>query len=109
MLIHVSTDSTVRGGADLEARVRAMLAATVDRFGPRLTRVDVHLADVNGDKSRGVDKRCVIEARPANRPPVSVTHVAATFAGAVGGAKRKLVRSLGALAARARPRPRRGA
>lgn len=52
----------------IESRVRAALR----RFSPRLTRVEVHVADVNGLKRGADDKRVVLEARAAGMDPVSV-------------------------------------
>jgi hypothetical protein len=41
------------------------------RFLKIVTRSEVHLADENSDKSGINDKRCLIEARPVNKPVVS--------------------------------------
>jgi ribosomal subunit interface protein len=45
-------------------------------FAERLTRVEVHLQDLNADKG-GIDKRCMLEARPRGLDPVAVEVVAA--------------------------------
>jgi len=94
MLVQVNTDNNTHGSDDLTLRVKTLLAATLDRYGERLTRVAVHLSDKNGAKTRGDDKQCVLEARPASMQPVSVTHVAATFDQAVDGAAKKMERHL---------------
>lgn len=85
MQIQVNTHDAV-GGHDLAQRVEAMVAAGLDRFAPHLTRVEVHLGDVNAAKGGAADKRCMIEARPNSHQPVSVTHHAATIALALDGA-----------------------
>jgi hypothetical protein len=92
--ILVNTDSNVRGGPDLDASVDALVGSPLRRFAGRLTRVSVHLSDLNGLKTRGRDKRCVIEARPANGRPVTVSHVGLTFSEALVGARRKMLRHL---------------
>jgi hypothetical protein len=65
----------------------------LQRYGNRLTRVEVHLSDENGPKS-GNDCRCAMEARPVGRPPLAVTHHASNFDEAVQGAIEKLDRLL---------------
>lgn len=105
--IHVCTDSTVRGGPELDHSVHALIAGPLRRFAGRLTRVSVYLSDLNGLKTRGRDKRCIIEARPANGLPVTVTHVGLTFSEALVGARRKMVRHLDDAFGRFRARRRR--
>ncbi len=94
MIVQVNTSNKTHGSADLTLHIESLVAASLDRFGERLTRVEVHLSDENGDKTRGDDKKCVLEARPANMQPVSVTNVAATFDQAVDGAAKKMERHL---------------
>lgn len=65
----------------------------LERFADRLTRVEVFIKDLNADKG-GVDKRCVIEARPSGQDPVAVEHDAEGIGEAVGGAAKKLQRLL---------------
>lgn len=66
MLVLVNTNSNTHGSLELNQRIEAIVAATLDRFGERLTRVEVFLSDENGSKTHGDDKKCVLEARPAN-------------------------------------------
>ena len=78
--------------ADQEA-IRADVAAGLTRFAEKLTRVEVYLSDVNGHKG-GVDKRCLLEARPRGQQPVAAEDTAADPSGAVEGAVGKLERLL---------------
>lgn len=91
MLLQINTDNRVDGNesviADLEDQVRARLS----RYENRLTRVEIHVSDVNADKSGADDKRCMLEARPNGLAPVSVTSEAATVEQAVTGAAGKLL------------------
>lgn len=115
MIVQVNTENQVSGGADLPDTVEAEIRAGLDRFGPLVTRVEVHLGDVNSHKGGGADKRCSMEARLAGRQPEAVEHNAATLVEAWRGALRKLQRRLDSLrgklgepqreAARRRPRP----
>ena len=52
------------------------------RFSDKITRVELHLSDVNGDRG-GNDKRCVIEVRPNGLDPVVTTEQADTIDKAV--------------------------
>lgn len=86
MHIEVSTDS------DTTANIPATTAAVeagLARYRGRLTRVEVHLSDVNGPKG-GRDARCALEARAAGRQPVAVTNEAHTPDDAVKGAVEKM-------------------
>jgi ribosome-associated translation inhibitor RaiA len=94
MHIQVNTDRNIPGDQRLELYVRSTVEAALGRFGEQITRVEVHLSDENGERSRGDDKRCLVEARPAGRQPVVVTHVAGTVAAAIDGAVGKLERHL---------------
>lgn len=108
MLVLVNTNSNTDGSADLTLHVQSMVAASLERFGDRLTRVEVHLSDENGAKTSGDDKKCVLEVRPANMQPTSVTDVAATFDEAVEGAAKKMVRHLDDTFGRIQDRQRQG-
>ena len=75
------------------SEITAAVEAGLARFRDRLTRVEVHLSDVNGPKG-GPDARCLLETRPAGTKPVAVTDDAPTPAGAVKGAVEKMQRLL---------------
>jgi hypothetical protein len=66
----------------------------LDRFAIRLTRVEVHLSDVDNRKTGRTDKRCLIEARPAGNRPLSASATATKTESAVGEALGKMQRSL---------------
>lgn len=95
MQIQVNTDRTVEGGDQLVEMVEGKVQAALDRFADRITRVEAHLSDVDGEKRGGdPDKRCVLEARPAGKPPVAVTGVGDTLAHACDDANRKMLTRL---------------
>jgi ribosomal subunit interface protein len=60
----------------------------------RLTRVEVHLKDLNSTKKNGVDKHCLVEARPRGMDPIAAEHDATEFREAVHQALLKLDRAL---------------
>jgi hypothetical protein len=86
--MHVEVRTDARTTADVAA-VTAAVEAGLSRFKERITRVEVHLSDVNGPKG-GRDCRCALEARPSGRQPVAVTSEADTPDDAVEGAVEKM-------------------
>lgn len=95
MQIQVNTDHNIEGAEALSAHVRGVVADVLDHFSDQITRVEVHLGDENGAKSGQDDMRCMLEARLEGRPPVAVTHHAATLHMAIDGAAEKLARMIG--------------
>jgi hypothetical protein len=79
MQIQVNTDDNLTGREALVARVQQEVQDSLARFNEYLTRIEIHLGDENAGKAGNADKRCMIEARPAGKPPVSVTHHAANL------------------------------
>lgn len=74
MDIQFNSDNAVDGSGDLADQVRERIHAKLDtRFGSRLTRVEVHVRDVDGTSNRPDGIEATIEARPANGAPVAVT------------------------------------
>jgi hypothetical protein len=86
MHVEVSTDTRIT--ADIP-EVTTTIETGLSRYKERLTRVEVHLSDVNGPRG-GRDCRCALEARPAGRQPVAVTSEAHTPDDAVKGAVNKM-------------------
>jgi ribosomal subunit interface protein len=94
MQIQIHTDKNIENREGLATHIKTVVEATVDRFSDRITRIEVHLSDENGDKSGQDDKRCMIEARVEGRQPTAVTHHAASVHQAIDGAADKLERML---------------
>ena len=103
-LIEVRTASSVKGSAGLDAFAEEIVTGALSRFLPRLTRIDVHLADANAEKEGDNDKQCQIEARPASQQPVSATATAGTIEKALTTAVSKMKRLLAKRLGRARSR-----
>ena len=83
----VKSSDSVTNYAITEAR------AALERFAERVTRVEIHLKDMNGPKA-GIDSRCTIEVRLAGLQPMAVDHTAADFHQAIDGAAQKLQRAV---------------
>jgi ribosome-associated translation inhibitor RaiA len=116
MQVLINTGHNIEGGEALAAQFRGAVESALDRSSDRITRVEVHLSDENGQKHGADDKRCMIEACLEGHQPLAVTHHAAALDQAVDGAADKLARliehTLGRLhdqkahnAGRAQPEP----
>lgn len=73
MQFQFNTDSSVMGTNNVATRIEDMVREKLARFGERLTRIEVHVTDVNGSKHGADDKHCTIEARPRGGRPIGVT------------------------------------
>jgi hypothetical protein len=94
MQVQVHTDSSIHGSDSLTQAVEAAVEGAVRRWTRRITRVEVHLSDVNRHKGGADDKRCLMEARVGGLQPIAVTHLAGTLPEAIDGAAEKLKKSL---------------
>lgn len=94
MQVQLNTDNNVTGSQPLAARVAGDLEDALSHYAERLTRVEVHLNDVNSSKGGARDKRCMLEARLKGHEPVAVTHEAESIDLALAGATDKLLSAL---------------
>jgi ribosome-associated translation inhibitor RaiA len=91
MQVQVHTDNHIEGSVRLTQFVEETLADSLRKFGDRVMRVEVHLADENSAAKRGdADLSCTIEARLAGRSPVAVSHHAPAIDLAISGAVDRL-------------------
>ena len=77
MQFQFNSDSSVMGTENVAERIEAMVRDKLARFDDRLTRLEVHVSDVNSSKHGADDKHCMIEARPRGGKPIGVTGKAA--------------------------------
>jgi len=95
MKVQINSDSHVVVNGEVSAFVQGEVDRALGRFEDWLTRVEVHLSDLDGPKSGAQpDKRCIIEARPAGRQPLKTSDDAQTVNAAVSGAANKMKRQL---------------
>ena len=64
MKIQVNSDKTIAVDASLIRFVEGEVRRVLGRFAIMLTRVEIHLSDVDQRKRGQTDKRCLIEVRP---------------------------------------------
>lgn len=72
MLIQFNTDNRITGDEQLASQAEEIVKSRLDRFSSRLTRVEIHLADVNGPRGGSDDIICTLEARPEGGKPLTV-------------------------------------
>jgi len=94
MHVQVYSDSNAGAHEEFAQRVTGTIESALSRFGDQITRVEVHLTDVNAGKGGTDDKRCTMEARLAGMHPIAVSHQAGTVLHAIDGATAKLERAL---------------
>lgn len=94
MQIQINTGESVNGREALYRHTEDVVKDALGRFADHVTRVEIHLSDVNGHKIGDNDKRVLMEARIAGRPPIAVTEQAGSLHQAIDGATQKLKRSL---------------
>ncbi|MGE6699659.1 HPF/RaiA family ribosome-associated protein [Hyphomonas sp. NPDC076900] len=92
-----NTGNKVDGDARMQAHFETRFRERLERFKPRLSRIEVHVRDTDGTRREGPDGiEAVIEARPYNGAPLTASDRAATPEEAVGSALQKLVARLDA-------------
>ena len=96
MHIQINPGEGIEMSEALEAHIEKSLGAVQKRFGDRLTRIEVFLKDVNGNKG-GVDTHCTIEARPRSLDPSAAEGQGKDAYQAVTDAAGKLEKVLGSL------------
>ena len=94
MTIQINTDSSVKGNDRSETYFSDELNKALSRFEDKITRLEVHFGEENGEKSGINDKRCLIEARLVNLKPIAVTDYASSTEKAFQGALDKMKRVL---------------
>jgi len=93
MQFQLNTDANIQGYERLAEVAESTVTSALGHLADRLSRVEVHLVDVNAAKGGADDIRCTIEARPEGMQPQTVTHNDANVDAALRGAAKK-IRSL---------------
>lgn len=90
MQFQLNTDTHIQGDERLAEVAETQVTAALGHLVGRLSRIEVHLADVNGAKGGSDDIRCTIEARPEGMQPLTITHSDATVEAALRGGAKKM-------------------
>ncbi|MCX9148242.1 HPF/RaiA family ribosome-associated protein [Erythrobacter sp. WG] len=95
MEIRFNSDNAIEGSADMAQAVEERLTERLEtRFGSRLTTIEVHVRDVDGDSNRADGVEARLEARPRDGQPIFVAERAEKPLEAVNAALGTLVTRL---------------
>jgi len=94
MKVQINTDKNVEGSDRQDVYFSSEIERVLSRFDDKITRIEVHFGDENSAKFGLNDKRCLIEARPANLQAIAVTEHAETIEKAFNGALEKIKKVL---------------
>jgi len=78
--VQVNSDKNIMVDTRATQLVELEVKRVLRKFSGKLTRVQVHLSDVNRHKFGPQDERCLIEARPTRHRPISASDGAKTVA-----------------------------
>lgn len=94
MLVQFNTDESIAGREALGRHAEDVVRRALAHYSDAITRVEIHLSDVNAHKGGERDKRCLMEARLAGRQPIAVSDQASSLHQALDGAADKLRRAV---------------
>ena len=94
MQIQVNSDNIINADDGTIQAMRTLLLNKLGRFVPHLTRLEVHLKDVNSTSAGAPNIVCTLEARPAGLAPLTVDSNGPTIDVAVARAAGKMVTAL---------------
>ena len=105
MQIQLHSDPNTDGSQPMAEHVKTVVTNAMERFGERITSVEVHLSGVRSQGTSSADDiQCAMEARLAGLEPVVVKEHAGNAHQAIDGAVRKLKRAVGTALAKHDPR-----
>lgn len=93
MQFQFNSDNRTQGDAETAKRVEELVETRLGRIVDRLTRVEVHVGDIDGPRDGPDDKRCAIEIRPQGMNPISATAHAPTIERAVASGADKVLQA----------------
>jgi hypothetical protein len=94
MKIQVNSDKSISIDSTLVSALEDEVSRVLSRFATKLTRVEVHLSDIDSSKTGQPDKRCLIEVRPTGGKPLTTIATTAATESSVSEALKKMQRSL---------------
>lgn len=90
MQIQLQTDRHIQHHVGLEHHVDDVIRKTLQPYRDHITRVEVHLSDVNAKKAAEHDKRCVVSFHLSGRQPMAVSAEADTVHHVIDSVAKKL-------------------
>jgi hypothetical protein len=93
MQVRVDVDDHIDGSEELLIRVEGVVVGSLDRFEDRISRVEVHLAQLSHPRA-GHAMCCRMEAFAGALKPIAVSHEGLTLTEAIHAAAAKLHRAV---------------
>lgn len=90
MHIELQTNHHIENNVGLGHHVNDVIRKTLQSYRDHITRVDVHLSDVNSKRTSKQDKRCVVEFHISGLRPMAVSAKADTVHRVLDRAVKKL-------------------
>jgi ribosome-associated translation inhibitor RaiA len=94
MTIQLNSDNNLTIHEAFRSQLINLLSEELSRFSEKITRLEVHFSDENGQKEGQNDKQCKLEARLEGMKPIIVSNQANNHEQAVEGAIKKMKTSL---------------
>lgn len=88
MQFQFNSDNRISVDANVAEQMETLVRGRLGHLSDRLSRVEVHVGDVNGPRG-GEDVRCAVELRPTGMQPISATDEAKSVESAVASATDK--------------------
>ena len=92
MQIQIRSDNHIHVHATRAAELETIVKHALRHCSQHVTRVELHLSNINGTKAGQPDKCCVMEVRLERLQPMAVTETSQTIGESVTGAAEKLER-----------------
>lgn len=97
MIIQINTDKTIIGDKKAMDYFTSQISDALSRFNNYITRIEIHLKDLNGKKDGFNDISCLLEARIKGSSPIAVSSQADTIELAISAAINKIKSALNSL------------
>jgi hypothetical protein len=94
MLVRINTDNNSSKSQEFINGVSSYISEKVKRYAHQITRIEVYFTDENGQKESPNDKRCLLEFRLDNLPPMAVSKYASSHQAALEGALDKFAAAM---------------
>jgi ribosome-associated translation inhibitor RaiA len=94
MTIQLNSDNNLTLHETFRTQLHTLFTEELSRFAEKITRLEVHFSDENGQKEGQNDKLCKLEARLEGMSPIVVTNNANNHELAAQGAITKLKSAL---------------
>lgn len=92
MQIQIRTDNNISVNDSRADELKKIVTHAMRHCSSHITRIEMHLSDINGAKAGDNDKSCMMEVRLERKKPMAATEEANTVSESVKGAADKLAR-----------------